>query len=210
MAKPDPLERLRAGLRDLVAWLQSSRTPCVVIGGVAAAVLGRPRVTADIDAVVLIEEARWPDFLEAGTAFGFVPRRPDCLEFAARTRVLLVRHAPSSVDVDISLGALPFEREMIARACWRDVAGVLVPLPAPEDLVVMKAVAGRARDLADIEDIVANNPDLDRSRVRRIVAQFADALEEPELLRKLERALGPQRTRRYRRKRKGGSPPESS
>jgi hypothetical protein len=186
------------------ARFQSSRTPGVVIGGVAAAVLGRPRVTGDIDAVVLIEEARWPDFLEAGAAFGFVPRRADCLEFATRTRVLLVRHAPSSVDVDISLGVLPFEREMIAGARWRDLAGVLVPLPAPEDLVVMKAVAGRARDIADIEDVVAINPDLDRSRIRQIVAQFAEALDDPEMVAKLDTALGRQPITRPGRKRKAG------
>lgn len=65
-----------------------------------------------------------------------------------------------------------------------------MPLPTPEDMVVMKAVAHRARDLGDIEGIVATHPRLDVARIRRLVREFSDVLEAPELLADLERALG--------------------
>ena len=52
-----------------------------------------------------------------------------------------MRHEPSGLDADVVLGSLPFERETVARAVWVEVSGVLVPLPRPEDLVVLKAVA---------------------------------------------------------------------
>ena len=45
--------------------------------------------------------------------FDLVPRIPDAIEFAHETRVLLLRHAPTGIDIDLSLGALPFEEELV-------------------------------------------------------------------------------------------------
>ena len=85
------LAPLRAALGALVEWFQSGPYPGVVIGGVAASVLGRPRVTRDVDAVVVIPEDSWSSFLAAGGPFGFVPRISDPLDFARQSRVLLLR-----------------------------------------------------------------------------------------------------------------------
>ena len=43
---------LLAALADLVKWLDVTKAPSMVIGGVAASVLGRPRLTQDVDALV--------------------------------------------------------------------------------------------------------------------------------------------------------------
>jgi hypothetical protein len=163
--------------------------PGLVIGGLAVALLGRPRVTRDVDALVLLAEERWPAFLEAGSALGFVPRQPDTLAFAREARVLLVRHQATGIDVDVALGCLPFEKEAVARARVVQVAGVSVPLPTPEDLVIMKAVAHRSRDLLDIDGLLAAHPDLDLRRVRRWVRAFAEALETPEIYDDLQQRL---------------------
>ena len=154
-----------------------------------APLLGRPRVTRDVDALVLLEEAEWAHFLAAGEQFGFTPRRPDAIEFAREARVLLVQHVPSGIDVDVVFGALPFEEEAVARAVWVNVAGVRLPLPTAEDLVIMKAVAHRPRDLGDIEAVLDAHPRLDTQRVRRWVREFSMALEMPDVLNDLERIL---------------------
>ncbi|MBI3995338.1 MAG: nucleotidyltransferase [Nitrospirae bacterium] len=192
----DPLAPLVAVLRDLASWLQAGQVSGVVIGGVAASVLGRPRVTRDVDAMVLLDEGNWPKFLEAGARFGFIPRRPDVLTFAKRARVLLVRHDPSGIDADVAIGSLPFEQEVVTRLQWIQIGGVNIPLPTPEDLVVMKAVANRPRDLGDIEGILDANPKLDLRRVRRWVREFSSALESPEILRNLNAILARRRGRK--------------
>jgi predicted nucleotidyltransferase len=74
--------------------------------------------------------------------------------------------------------------------------GVRVPLPLPEDLIVMKAVAHRAQDLADIEAILAAQPKLNLRRVRRWVREFAAALSMPEILNDLEALLSQRRKQR--------------
>ncbi len=185
----EPLAPLLAALGDLVAWLQAAQVSGVVIGGVAASLLGRPRVTRDVDALVVLDESEWMRFLAAGKQFGFEPRRPDAMEFAHKARVLLARHAPSGIDVDVVFGALPFEHEAVAKAVWVEVAGVRLPIPTPEDLIIMKAVAHRPRDLGDIEAVVDAHPKLDTQRVRRWVREFSIALAIPDLLSDLEKVL---------------------
>lgn len=195
------LTPLLAALRAIAAWLDASRTRGAIIGGVAASLLGRPRLTGDIDALVLLDDDAWEDFLAAGAAHGIRARRPDALSFARRNRVLLLRHEPSGIDIDVSVALLPFEHELIARARRRRVGGIAVPIPTPEDLVVMKAIAHRARDLGDIEGIVAMHPHLDTGRIRRLVREFAGVLEAPEIVTDLDQILGRAR-RRQRSKRK--------
>ncbi len=154
---------------------------------------GRPRTTRDVDLVVLLGPHSWESFLQAATAAGFVPRIPDAVAFACRSRVFLLKHEKSGIDVDISAGALPFEEEAIRRA--RDVVfgRRKIRVATPEDLIIMKMIASRPRDVADVEEIVAANPKLDRRRVRSFVMQFADLLEMPELVDRLEALLGKRR-----------------
>jgi hypothetical protein len=177
-------------LPDLVRWWQAEQTAGLVL---AVALLGRPRVTRDIDGLVLLPAERSPAFVAAGRGFGFVPRVDDALTFAHQARVLLLRHEPSGIDVDIALGCLPFEEEAVARVQMVAVAGVSVPLPTPEDLVIMKAVAHRERDLLDLEGLLATYPDLDVRRLRRWVRAFAEALEAPELYEDLQQRLARRR-----------------
>jgi hypothetical protein len=186
MPEPADLAPLLAVLRDLVAWFKSGKVPGVVIGGLAASLLGRPRLTRDVDMLALVDQGRWAEFITAGAKHGFIPRRDDALAFAKETQVLLVRHQQSGIDADIVFGSLPFEKEAVARATWVNIGGVQAPLPLPEDLIVMKAVAHRPQDLADLEAILAAHPKLNLRRVRRWVREFAAALEMPEVLNDLE------------------------
>ena len=192
---PD-LNPLLAVLRDLVAWFKAGKVPGVVIGGLAASLLGRPRLTRDVDVLVLVDQSHWAEFIVAGAGYGFIPRRDDALAFAKETQVLLLRHRESDIDVDIVFGLLPFEKEAVTRAVWMELGGVQVPLPLPEDLIIMKAVAHRPQDLADIGAVLAAHPKLNLRRVRRWVREFASALEIPEILNDLEALIAQGRKRR--------------
>jgi len=153
----------------------------IVIGGVAASLLGKARSTADVDAVVLLSLDDIPELLDVARNAGLTPRIENVEAFARRNRVVLLHHPTSGIDVDISLGILPFEQEAVNRSIvWSD-GELRIPLPTPEDLVILKAVAHRPKDMEDIRGIVARHPDLDWHRVEFWVKQFADALEMPEL-----------------------------
>ncbi len=190
MAKREEvLAPLLAALRDLVAWLEAAHVSGLVIGGVAASLLGRPRVTRDVDVVVVLEEKEWGTFLSRGTGHGFTPRISNPLPFVKKARVFLVRHESSGIDVDIAIGELPFEREAISHGVRHAIGGLRLPLPRAEDLIVMKAVAHRPRDLADIEAVLDAHPKLNLRRIRRWVSEFSAALDMSDILEDLEKIL---------------------
>ncbi|MBM2809816.1 MAG: hypothetical protein HW416_575 [Chloroflexi bacterium] len=161
--------------------------PHVVIGGVAVSIVGEPRVTLDLDVLALVEQERWGSLVEAGAIHGLHPRISDAIEFAARSRVLLMLHRPSGVPVDLTLGTLPFERDAISHATVIDLRGIQVPVARVEDLIVMKAVAHREIDLSDVGRLLLN-PDLDLISTRERIAEFASILDAPEILDDFDRA----------------------
>ena len=70
---------------------------------------------------------------------------------------------------------------MVARGKTQKLTALSVRLPTPEDLIIMKAVAHRPKDLEDIRTIIDKNPKLDIDRIKHWVTSFADALEMPGL-----------------------------
>lgn len=183
---PVPFQQV---LADLISWLEKKSVQGQVIGGVAASFLGRPRLTQDVDVLVLLDEDDWDDFLEEGKRYGFIPRRADAIAFAKANRVLLVRHSTSGIDMDISLGSLPFEKESVRRSLRLKIGKLIIPIPTPEDLIIMKAIAHRAKDMIDIESIIEMNARIDLKRVRKWVKAFADVLDMPEIYADLERLI---------------------
>lgn len=181
---------LKDALQAVLSLIRRMGDRGVVIGGLAASLLGRPRLTADIDVVILLSMDELPGLLEVAAQEGLVPRMPDAVEFARQHRVLLLRHAASGIPVDVSLGILPFESEMIEHRLLLDVAGLMIPVPRPEDLIVLKAVAHRPVDLADIQAIAESHPNLDQEYIQKWVEAFAEVLEAPCLWEDIRPLLG--------------------
>jgi predicted nucleotidyltransferase len=195
MAKPRVAGPLLRAIAASTAWLQQAKVPAAVIGGVAASLLGRPRVTKDVDLVALADDRDFTRLLQLGREHGFEPRAADALEFAQVSRVLLLRHEPSGIEIDLSFASLPFEREVIERATERSVRGVSFRVATAEDIVVMKAIALRPRDIADIEGILDADHELDLARIRGFLKMFTEALEADDFSAEFERLLS-----RHRRK----------
>lgn len=189
MPETEPLAPLLEALRDLTNWLAEQNVPGVVIGGVAASLLGRPRATRDVDALVFLDEEQWDNFLKTANQFNFIPRISDPAGFAKQARVFLLRHKPSEIDIDISLGFLPFEKDCIDRAIRIAAGGINIFIPSPEDLIIMKAVAHRNRDLIDIESIMETQPELNIHYIRQQLSEFSTVIDMPEILEDFETIL---------------------
>jgi hypothetical protein len=176
-------------LIDLLKWFKNSAGEFLIIGGIAVSLLTRPRTTQDIDVLTLLDESQWQGFLRNGRRFGFMARIKDALDFAQKNRVLLLRHVKSKVNIDISFGFLPFEQESIQRKIVHQIGTLKVPLPTPEDLVIMKMIAHRPQDMIDVTTILQTYPKLDRKRVQKWVKEFSMALEYPDILSDLEKLM---------------------
>ncbi len=181
MKLPEGVEPFYGPLEALQRLMKKFNDRGVVIGGVAASLLGKPRYTADVDAVFLLSVEEIPQFIEAAEAEGIAPRIPNADEFARKNRVLLLKHAATETDIDISLGILSFEQEMVERSVIESIGNLSIRLPTPEDLIITKAIAHRPKDIEDIRAVVDKHPDLDIARIQQWVKQFADVLGMPSL-----------------------------
>ncbi len=188
-AAPSFLKGLIGALQAVSNWLSGSGIRFAVIGGVAASLRGRPRVTKDVDVVAIADADEWDSLLRTAAKQHLVPRIDDALDFARTTRVLLLVHEPSQIEVDVSFGMLPFESELIQRAEVREIHGVRFPLATAEDIIVMKALALRPRDVSDIEGIIESVAALDLDRIRATVASLSATLETEDHLSRLDEIL---------------------
>lgn len=70
---------------------------------------------------------------------------------------------------------------MVERSEIKSFANLSIRLPTPEDLIIMKAIAHRPKDLDDIRTIADKYPKLDVKRIENWVKDFGGAMETPEL-----------------------------
>ncbi|HEX2042118.1 MAG TPA: nucleotidyltransferase [Acidimicrobiales bacterium] len=160
-------ETLVRVLREAVDALEDDGIPYLVIGGVVAALAGRPRFTHDLDLLVKGQDAR--PALAALERAGFVTdeTEPQWLYKAVKDGVL--------VDVIFrSSGDVLLDDEMLERATERDFEGVKVRAIPIEDFIIIKALAHKeetGRHWYDALSLLANQ-DIDwdylvRRSVRR-------------------------------------------
>jgi hypothetical protein len=166
-----------------------------IIGGVAVAFHGNPRLTNDVDAVVFVDESKLVEFLKLASKHGIIPRIAGALEFAQINRVLLLKDKATGTGIDVALGALAFEERMLKRARPVRAGGLNLPVACVEDITVMKAFAHRGKDLADIESMLEANPKLDLILVRKELTELAELRESPEILTEFESLLANWRRR---------------
>lgn len=189
MAEKGQKHLLSPALKSISQLLKEDDIDGIIIGGLAASLLGRPRFTNDIDLVIIDLDNRIPEFLKKAKKFGIEPRIEDAEEFARQSRVLLMRHMESGINIDISMGILPFEREAVRRKKIESAFNLELPLPTPEDLIIFKAISRRSQDREDIKAIIIRYPNLDRERILTVIREFADILEDPEIYEEIENLL---------------------
>lgn len=180
-ALAETLESLGASFGELgVSWY--------VFGAQAAILHGVARATADIDVTVDLGEEPTEVLARSLGAHGFVLRVPDDT-FVAQTRVLPVTHS-SGVPVDVVLAGPGLEALFFDRVVFRTVGGVKVPVASAEDIIVMKVLAGRAKDLDDVRGIVSvKRATLDIEQVRETLRLLEGALDQSDLLPIFEQIL---------------------
>jgi hypothetical protein len=149
---------LFAAAQSLQRFFESRRWRFCFIGGLAVQRWGEPRLTLDVDCTLLTgfgQEGRYVGELLSA----FTPRIDNASEFALAYRVLLL-YGPANVPLDIALGAMPFEERCIERASSFDIGrGASLLTCGAEDLIVLKAFAGRERDWLDIAGIILRRGD---------------------------------------------------
>jgi hypothetical protein len=188
---PGPLtSAIGQAVRAVALALAAIPAPAMIIGGIAVIARGVPRLTRDVDVTIAGDTITLPALIDTLRGCDLVPRIPDALAFAAANQVMLLTHVPSRVDVDLSIAWLPFENEALAAAERLSLGGAEVAVARAEDLIIYKAVAFRPQDQQDIERLlVLHRSNVDLARVRRVVGEFAAALDDTQRMDDLEKII---------------------
>lgn len=174
---------------EIAAWeahqfFSATSTPYAIIGGMAVQYWGEPRFTQDVDLTVSAPMDDLIGFIQT-ILDHFTPRIEDALEFARRNRVILV-NASNGYPMDIALGLPGYEHDMMDRTIeYKLEADKSVRLCSAEDLIIHKAVAGRAQDVRDIEGIVYRQGNkLNTNYIRQWLTEFTQVTGDQEILKR--------------------------
>lgn len=156
--------------------LNASGTRYVVVGGLAVVLHGHQRLTSDTDLIIDLAAGPAARLLETLRVLGFVPRVPvDPLQFAdaeqrrdwienRHMQVFSLFHPEQPGWVVDLFAEHPIDFEgLTARAEFKTVEGISVPVCSIDDLIELKRLAGREIDIEDIRQLC---------RIREIRAEY--------------------------------------
>jgi hypothetical protein len=108
------METLVRSIRNIQQHLQDADIPSIVIGGVAVALWGEPRVTRDVDLKILLgrEEA---DRLLTTLSADYAPLLPDPPRALKEQAMLFVQDS-AGTRLDLLLADTPYDVQAIRRA----------------------------------------------------------------------------------------------
>lgn len=175
-------QELNPALFAAIDLLESRGLRYCLIGGMALAHWRVVRATNDVDIKVLITNSdydgvrrllrkQWPDNPRS--------RMPD--------NPLILAATIQGKIVDFLLTIPGYDEQIVARAVTVEHSGRKLFVCTAEDLIIMKAIAGREQDWLDIGKLIKRNPvRLDLPYLENWLGQFSEALEDPGLLQRYQ------------------------
>ena len=181
-------QELEDVFKKVITFLNKGNYKYFVIGGIAAGTLGEPRITGDVDVDIIISKKEVGDFLDKAEAAGFLFSKALCMESVRRTGVFQIKYGDYHIDFLVASTALEttaFERRIEIR-----IYGTKGFFPTPEDLILLKLVPGRAKDIADVESLIARHGDkLDKQYLKTWAMKLCDEAQDMRIWQTLNELL---------------------
>ena len=168
-------EKLLRAVDELAIVLPAHQARYALIGGIAAGMRGRQRTTDDIDVLLTVPQLQLPGLLEALIQRGFsCDVVPTVREWNQHHMVVMSYHG---VRIDWLKPVVPIYQHVLDAATSEKWRGGELRIATAEGLIVLKLLAGRSQDWADIENLLAANRgrlDLDWIEREWLTASAAD------------------------------------
>ena len=152
------------------AKLFKSKIRHAVSGAVAMATYGVVRATKDLDILVVAPQVRLPEVFAIVRERGFHGEDAEMLRGLRENGYAELTAGP--VRVEILGPVLPYHRTLPDRAVPVEISGTRVPIVSLEDLVVLKMLWRRPKDIPDIHSLLAASRDFDAGYVRSTLASI--------------------------------------
>lgn len=174
--------------KKVVAFLNTEKYKYLIIGGIAAGTLGEPRITADVDVDIIINKENIPDFLDKAKKAGFRVIKKKCLASVEQSGVFQIKL--EEFHVDFIIASIDLETVAFERAKAIKLYGVKAFFPTPEDMILLKLIPGRAKDIADVEGLIARHGNmLDKEYIKTWAMKLCDEAQDMRICQTLEKLL---------------------
>jgi len=171
----------------LQSYLQQNGIASIVIGGVAVAAWGEPRVTRDVDLKIQLKRQDI-DHLLALLSINYVMLSPEPRE-ALRKQALLFIQDKLGTRIDLLLADTHYDDAAIRRGREFEIeSGTAFRVCSPEDLIIYKLISTRLRDHEDASSVIRRQGEaLDDRYVIGWLEQFEKALDDSPLVSEYKR-----------------------
>lgn len=142
-------------LSGLTQLLVTKNIRHALVGGLAASIRGRVRVTEVVDLVLDCSVDDAIALLRSLDPNVFGPFFPSAEEVVRQCFILPLEDKRSKIKADLAIGISGFEKMVVDRATAVEIAGELVQVATVEELVLIKIIAGRPQDDQDIKGLLA-------------------------------------------------------
>lgn len=149
---------LSPDFREFFAFANGNDLRYLVVGGYAVAIHGHPRYTRDIDVWVEPTEVNSERVIQTLDDFGFGSTEISAETFQKPDQIIQLGRPPLRINIMTEVSGLDFS-SCYPRREVRSFEDVDVPFIAIADLIQNKKATGRTKDLADAEELEAQNPD---------------------------------------------------
>lgn len=148
------MAKLQADLKEFIELLNSHNVEYLLVGGHAVAFHGHPRYTGDIDFFIRMSPSNVQRLLTVLSAFGFGSLNITERDLLEPKRILQLGHPPNRIDIFNSISGVDFDSAWECRI-ESSMDGQPVIIIGWNELLRNKKAAGRQKDLADLEKLLA-------------------------------------------------------
>ena len=149
---------------EVSRFLRAARIDHAVGGALALGFYAEPRGTLDVDLNIFVDADEPGEALDVLSAGGVALDRSLAIANIASRGDLYLRHR--GCRLDLFFNSIPFHASASRRTREVSLLGARVPILAPDDLIVLKLLFNRHKDIADVERIVATGSVLDWPYIR--------------------------------------------
>ena len=174
--------------KKIVTFLNKGKYKYLIIGGIAAGVIGEPRITADVDVDLIISREEVPVFLDKAKESGFKFIKTRCLDLVERTGVFQINY--EDFRIDFIIASTDLENQAFERRRTIQLYGIRAFFPSPEDLILLKIIPGRDKDLLDVKSVVLRHKGkLDTKYLKSWAAKLCDEAQDTRIWNDLNKLL---------------------
>ena len=174
--------------QKVIPIVENAKMDYLVIGGIAASSLGEARITEDLDLILFIKRNEVKKFL------GLVKKED--FDFDERAQIENARITGcfrihwNNIRLDLLCASTDFEREAYQRKIRLKFFQTEANFPTPENLIILKIVANRPKDIFDVESIAIRNwKKLDLTYLEKWIQKICDQSENMTYWKSLKRVL---------------------